>query len=240
MAIPDVVLDQIRVDAKEAWPDDKDMQAYTVKEEIDAYRSFEAINYSGISESEKKLIVDEAKESFGSWGEIATAVEDEVEALIELKNIHFPNIDEKIVDEWSKLSKEEDESYFRGQLDFIKTKAKQYEAIQETRREIDPVKQLLIDLECIVGNECYNMNIQNYGSWGVLESEGRSFRYPVKFRNTETEYKEWNVATDIPSEDLITGYYAFGANELNIYRALHKILRYLEKEYGLKLPKHNL
>ncbi|MCU7873574.1 MAG: hypothetical protein KZQ91_12605 [Candidatus Thiodiazotropha sp. (ex Lucinoma borealis)] len=239
MTIPDSVLEQIRADAKEAWPDDRDMQVYTVKEEIDAYRSFETIDYSGISESEKELIVDEAKENSGSWEEIASAVEDEVKALVELKNINYPNIDKEILDEWCRLSKEENETYFRGQLDFIKSKAKQYEAIQETRREIDPVKQLLIDLEGIVGNECYNSNIQNYGSWGVLESEGRSFRYPVKFWNGETDHKEWNVTKDIPSEELITGYYPFGANELNIYRALHKALKYLEKNYGLKLPKGN-
>jgi hypothetical protein len=58
-----------------------------------------------------------------------------------------------------------------------------------------------------------------------------------KFFNGVTDYKTRNVAKDIPSEDLITGYYAFGANELSIYRALNKIVKHLVKNYGLKLPK---
>lgn len=239
MTIPESVLEQIRADAKETWPDDKDMQAYTVKEEIDSYRSFEAIDFSKISESDKQLIVTEAKENFDSWEEITSYAEDEVDALIELMNFNSDNIEEDTFNEWIKLSKQENDNYFKGQLEFLESKVRQYQAIQETRREIDPIKELLIEIENIIGSECFNSNIQNYGSWGVLESEGRSFRYPVKFYNGESEYKKRYVTSDIPSEELITGYYPFGANELSIYRALHKVLKYLEKNHGLQLPKHN-
>ncbi|MCG7866477.1 MAG: hypothetical protein JAY74_08905 [Candidatus Thiodiazotropha taylori] len=239
MEIPESALEQIRAYAKEEWPDDKDMQAYTVKEELDSYRQFEAIDFSAISEPEKQLIIDDAKNNCDSWGEIVSSVEDEVEALTQLKNLSYPKIDKEIIDEWIESSKEGNENFYQGQLEFIQAKIRQYEVIQETRRKIDPIKKLLIDLEHIVGNECYNSNIQNYGSWGILESEGRSFRYPVKFYNGKTEYKKKYVTTDIPSEELITGYYPFGANELNIYRALHKVLKYLEKNNGLNLPTHN-
>jgi len=142
-----------------------------------------------------------------------------------------------LLEQWKKEAEEENEGYFRVQLEEIEKKVRQHQSIKNNRKEIDPIKQLLIELEDIVGNECYNGNIQNYSSWGDLESEGRSFRYPVKFFNGKEENKKENVTKDISSEELITGYYPFGANELGIYRALHKVLKHLEKNYGFKLPK---
>jgi hypothetical protein len=237
MTIPDSVLEEIRARAKESWPDDKDMQEYSVKEEIDGYRQFQSIDFSGVSEKQKEQIVESAKETYEGWDEIASGVEDEIEALNELKEYEPPNIASELINQWKKEAEEENEGYFRLQLEEVQKKSRQHESIRNTRKEIDPVKQLLIELEDIVGNECYNGNIQNYGSWGELESEGRSFRYPVKFFDGKEEHKKWNVTKDIPSEELITGYYPFGANELNIYRALHKVLKHLEKNYGFKLPK---
>ena len=162
---------------------------------------------------------------------------DELEAYVALNNYSFELGDIQLLQEWKTEAKKENENNFREQLDFINAKADKFENILNTKKKIDPIKGLLIELENIVGNECYNSNIQNYGRWGVLESEGRSFRYPVKFYNGVSEYKTRNVLKDIPSEDLITGYYAFGANELSIYRALHKVVTHLVKNYGLKLPK---
>jgi hypothetical protein len=236
MTIPDSIMEQIRKGAKEEWPDDKDMQTYTVKEEIESYRTFENIDYSGISEIEKKQIIQNEKESFESWGIFASSVEDEVKALKEIKNLNYPDIESQVLNKWLSKAKKDNEYYYQGQIDYITSNVKQYYEIQETRKEIDPIKDLLIQLENIIGNECYNKNIQNYSSWGGLESKGRSFRYPVKFFNGESEYKKHDVKNDIPSEELITGYYPFGANELNIYRGLHKVLKYLEKNHKLELP----
>ena len=98
MAIPDSVLDEIRTDAKEAWPDDKEMQSFTVKEEIESYRHFESIDLSAVSESMKQMIISGAKENFDTWEEIASSVEDEVEAIEELRNVVYPNIDKEIID----------------------------------------------------------------------------------------------------------------------------------------------
>lgn len=213
------------------------MQDYIVKEEIDGYRKFETIDFSCVTKSEKQKIIQSAKENQESWDEISSKIENEVEALVELKKISYPNIESKFVEKWLQEAKEENEDYYRWQLDYVKQKVQQHESIKRTRKEIDPIKKILIELENIIGNECYNGNIQNYSSWGEMESEGRSFRYPVKFYNGKDEYKKWNISADIPSEELITGYYPFGANELNIYRALHKVLKHLEKSHGLKLPK---
>jgi hypothetical protein len=96
--------------------------------------------------------------------------------------------------------------------------------------------QLLITLENIVGNECYNGNIQNWGPGGVYEGEGREFRFPITF-NTEdgTKIKRRSVDENLPASVVMTGRYKFGANELNIIRALNKVVSYLENNHGLSL-----
>ena len=237
MQVPDTVIEEIKNAAKEAWPEDKEMQTYTVKEELDAYRNFVALDYSDVSDEEKELLIQEAKESSDSWEERFSLIQDELQAVIELKKLSNRNQESELFLQWLREAKTENENYFGGQLDYVQSKVSSYEAIQRTRAEIDPLKNILIDIENIIGSECYNGNIQNYGSWGELESEGRSFRYPVKFYDGENGYKRKTVPRDIPAEQLISGYYPFGANELNIYRALHKVLKYLEAEHGLKLPK---
>ena len=237
MPIPDSVIDDIRAAAKEVWPDDKEMQTYTVKEELDAYRNFVALDYSCVSDEEKESLIQEAKESFDTWEERFSSIQDELEAIAELKELISAKQGDELFNQWILEARTENENYFRGQLEYVQEKVSSYESIQRTRAEIDPLKNILIDIENIIGSECYNGNIQNYGSWGDLESEGRSFRYPVKFFDGENEFKRKTVPRDIPAEQLISGYYPFGANELNIYRALHKVLKYLEAEHGLKLPK---
>ncbi|MNF94364.1 hypothetical protein D3C84_770740 [compost metagenome] len=144
-------------------------------------------------------------------------------------------VSKEIVDEWKEQAKADNEGYYAGQLEYLERKSKKHASVLATRQQIDPIKELLTELEKIVGNECYNGNIQNYGSWGELESEGRQFRYPVKFYTDNDVQKRWTVSPDIPSEELITGYYAFGANELNIYRALYKVVLHLREKYGLKV-----
>lgn len=88
-------------------------------------------------------------------------------------------------------------------------------------------------MESIIGNSCYNGNIQNYGAWGEWEGEGRWFRYPIKFER-DGNSKHYSCR-GIPAENLKTGYYAFGANRLAIIAALTEVIEVLENKYGLKL-----
>lgn len=85
-------------------------------------------------------------------------------------------------------------------------------------------KALLIELESIIGNECYNANIQNWGPGGVFEGEGREFRYPITFRDEEGQkLKRRRVEPSLSNATLLGGYYAFGANELHIMHAFPKV-----------------
>jgi hypothetical protein len=47
------------------------------------------------------------------------------------------------------------------------------------------------------------------------------------------------VHADVPDEELITGYYKVGTNELSIVRAMIDIVRLIECEYGVDLSDRN-
>jgi hypothetical protein len=97
-------------------------------------------------------------------------------------------------------------------------------------------KKLLIKLESLIGSECYNSNIQNFGAGGVFQGEGREFRYPISFYKDSGEtIKQKNVDREIEEEVFQTGHYSFGANQLQIVRGLEKVLEHLECEHGLKI-----
>ena len=96
--------------------------------------------------------------------------------------------------------------------------------------------KLLAELEYLVGSSCYNGNIQNWGPGGVYEGAGRHFRYPLtvvdeKGNKNKKSYKGDPANTN----ELATGYYAFGANRLHIIDALDQVLEYLEQHHGLRL-----
>jgi len=97
-------------------------------------------------------------------------------------------------------------------------------------------RRLLVQMESILGNECYNGNIQNYGPGGVRESDGRGFRYPITVRandGSKAKIRETSIPASIANDTLLSGYYAFGANQLDVMAGLDRILTYLEKHQGL-------
>lgn len=116
----------------------------------------------------------------------------------------------------------------------------------KNRKRTLPFFNLLHDLEYMVGSECYNGSIQNFGSGGVWEGEGRDFRYPVTFTNKKgvkekyrgrlpfTESSSGEMARCILGEERYqSAYYAFGANNLHILRALDLCLGSLERRFGI-------
>ncbi len=105
--------------------------------------------------------------------------------------------------------------------------------------------KLLHEIECCIGNRCYNDNILNWESHGVLESVGRRYRYPVTFSDSErTEDKYWD---DFPSrfsyetsksapyilgeKEHRSAYYKFGSNDLFIFGGIREALEMLEKRF---------
>ena len=97
--------------------------------------------------------------------------------------------------------------------------------------------ELLAKLEHLVGANCYNGNIQNYGANGRYEGEGRGFRYPLTLLDKDggKQKRKYPDASDLPTETIATGHYVMGANKLHIIRALDDVLKYLEDNNDLKL-----
>jgi len=74
-------------------------------------------------------------------------------------------------------------------------------------------KRIIAEMESIIGNSCYNGNIQNWGSGGEWYGEGREFRYPITFLINGTEKNKcWSTNKSMSIKRMRTGYYAFGAN----------------------------
>lgn len=104
----------------------------------------------------------------------------------------------------------------------------------ENITKVNLLKDLIINMEQRVGGECYNSNIQNYGSWGSWEGEGREFKYPFHYYNKNKEkIKGRHINSDMSSEEITSVYYAFGANQLHIGRAIINLIDYIEKRYDI-------
>src|SRR5690606_11854876 len=91
---------------------------------------------------------------------------------------------------------------------------------------------LLSNLEWIVGNECYNSKIQNWGPNGMFIGEGRDFRYPLTVTVDGAETKVRGSLSGFSAEAQMSGRYKFGTNELLIMRALDQVVIYLERHHG--------
>lgn len=232
--IEKIIIDEIITRAAKEWPDDKEMQSHCFLEECEAFLKLQRFDFDEASHLKSKFIAN-AKEHSNNWSEIYYAVETDFYAYLKISKYSIDGIPPDLISAWKKQAAQTNEEDYAGQLSFLEKKAKKYLLVRNTRQQVDPIKNILIELEEIIGNECYNSNIKNYESWGRLESEGRKFRYPVKFHNESQEIKRRTIPNNIPSEELITGHYSFGANELNIFRALFKIVLHLQEKHGLKL-----
>lgn len=233
-AVPADILAEIRQRAKAEWPDDPDWQEDFITEEANGYLAFQKIDFS-MAATAKDQITAEVLQYFDSWEERASQARDEVEAYAEI-TATVPNDIPADVLAHIKHDIAKDNDWFTTQLDNLRGAIDAYRYVCETRQKVGPIRDLLIRMEKVIGEECYNGNIQNYSSWGEWEGEGRSFRYPVTFIRDGTEEKRRSRTDDLEHEELVTGYYKFGANELSIYRALVRIIDMLKAEYGLELP----
>lgn len=73
--------------------------------------------------------------------------------------------------------------------------------------------------------------------WELVD-EGRWYRYPITFIEKDgSKHKTWYPDSKVSVEKLKSGYYAFGANHLFIFKALNEMLQLLEDEYGLDIDK---
>lgn len=233
--LPTDIRAEIHAGAKAEWPGDREMQEYYIASEVSGYLAFQAADFSA-AEPAKDIILSRAFEDCDTWEYRAQFVEEEIAAFAELQNLVADDVPvEKILQFKQQAATEYD--WYQHQISEVHRAIDGYRYIQRTRETIAPIRELLVRMEGIIGAECYNGNIQNYSSWGEWDGEGRSFRYPVTFIRNGAEEKRRSRTADLAHEELVTGYYKFGANELSVYRALVRIIDMLEAEYGFERPK---
>lgn len=102
------------------------------------------------------------------------------------------------------------------------------------------ISGLIMDMEYYVGDSCYNSSSRN----GWTGEEGCNFRYPVyigEADNVRMHHKTRdhvrNIAFRFSADEQIQIakdlHYKFGANQLDIGFGLFKVLKMLERRYGL-------
>lgn len=232
--IPAEVMAGIRERAREEWPDDADMRNWTVKNEVDAFRTIADLDF-GPAAAFRDGILKEAEEYGESWEMRAGFVTEEVDAFAALAVMTPDDVPAAMLDGWKRDAAAEHD-WFQHQLEDVERHVARHRYIERTRATVEPIRDLLTAMERIIGSECYNGNIQNYGAGGVWEGEGRSFRYPASFVIGDRVQKRPGGTDEIAPEELITGHYRFGANELGIYRALVRVVEMLERDYGFVVP----
>lgn len=106
-----------------------------------------------------------------------------------------------------------------------------------TKPLTDERRELLRRLEFIIGNSFYNPSIRNHGPGGGRLPDGRSYRYPLTLLNADGEKEKvtHSITSETSDESMRTGYYAVGANQLQVMAGLERVLDYLEEHAGLKL-----
>lgn len=155
---PDEILSDIVARAKSTWPNDKEMQKYCISAEKEGYAKLQSIDF-GELDNIKEKIIEYAQDVYESWDEVFESVESELGAYRKLLVFYAEGLSQEFIDEWKAQAKKEHADHYADQLQFVEEKVRKHESILATRQQIDPIKSLLIELEKIVGNECYNGNI---------------------------------------------------------------------------------
>ena len=160
-AVPADILAAIKAAAKEEWPDDRDMQEYFTKGEIKGYRAIAELDF-GPALKVRDQILAWADQYSELWEDRATFIEEEVEAYAELRD-RPEDIPAEIFDELNRKAAIEHD-WYSARRDEVKGGAQHFRYVRDTRAKIEPIRELLIRMEAIIGDECYNNNIQNYSS----------------------------------------------------------------------------
>jgi hypothetical protein len=240
--IPARVLKAIRKKAREDWEYDPEQMEAAIAEEKGCYLRFQNYDFGDATPYKDQMARYAIEcDSWNSWENRLSYLEAEAEAFRELRRLKFKGVPGKIVASFVVEATERHPSSFTDRLDDVEHAATQYRYVREVRQTVSPIKRLLIEMEHMVGDRFYNPYTQNYGPGGVWEGEGRSYRYPLTtILNDEQKRKHrGTVHADVPDEELITGYYKVGTNELSIVRAMIDIVRLIECEYGVDLSDRN-
>ncbi len=136
----------------------------TVDTEVKAYRSLQALDF-GPAAAVKSEILTHAEEMSDSWEDRLSTVEDEIAAFQELKDLKADEVSPSLIRELKEAAAREHVADYVSQRDYVLNGIAHHKYIEEIRTKVVPVQNLLIQMEQIIGNECYNAKI----STGIME-----------------------------------------------------------------------
>lgn len=192
--IPGDILANIPSAATDAWPGDREMREWTIEQEVASYRTMRDLDF-GAATAVREAILTEADGYSDTWEDRSNFIEEEVDAYNALLDLDPDDVPPEIVSEL-KVQAARHHDWFSLQLEVVAKGIDHHRYVQRTRARIEPIRHLLVEMERIIGSECYNGNVQNYSAWGVWEGEGRSFRYP-QVSSTETRSRNGTSARTI-------------------------------------------
>lgn len=124
-----------------------------------AYLELDALDFGTAASFRESIIIAAVSEISEGWDERLSMAKLEIEAFQELHAARFDGVPAK---EISPLKKEAEQSFpddFTGQHGHVMAGARRLIYVRDLRARIEPIKNLLIDMEGIIGDECYNANI---------------------------------------------------------------------------------
>lgn len=218
----ELIRKQIEKYAIEEWPDDVEMQEFTVEEELKSYGKFMLL--SKTSQLPSKLIqaIIQDKDT-RSWEERLTSIEVEIEAGESIRKIVAESdIATEVMCEILDLAERENPDWLSHRLYDIEREVSNHRHAQFLTQEVSPRRDLLIALEDIIARSCSNYHADN-------------FRYPLTTFVEGRESKVRKIDDSLPDDALYNGTYEFGANSLEVYKALLQMIKFIEKNYDIDL-----
>lgn len=219
----------------------KEERLNAFRKEINYFKKFKLIDFIGFENLKDELMDEYCDKKYEDRYFYAINEIKAYNKILKIRDTEDVDIPKEFIEKFiTRAYERHGDEYFEYQLEYIENEIRSYKNRIKIKLEVEPYRKLLVELESIIGNEAYNGYIQNYESWGILESTGREFRYPVSFVMYDGELKKdkYNFAPHYDGGILMTGHYRFGANDLFIYKALLKVVKHLEKKYGLKIDKY--
>ncbi len=232
MSIPNSIAEQIRNLAMRSFSEDDCCYEDDVRRRINSeerfYREVMEMDFQCLS-PQKQVIIDSFLKEFESWESTYIHLKDEINAYFDLQEILDQRLSKAERKEISALI--EREEWYLDKVWAAKKYIEELNNIKRTRRKVDPIQKLLIELETIVGCELYpEEKFQLLTT--AWEGGTRKARKPIIINTEEGKALEFlEVPSEISAESLISGRYSAGTHEIHIFKALVKIVDHLKDNY---------
>jgi hypothetical protein len=235
--IPADIIAEIRATAQAVWPNIHELQDELIDAELNGYLAFQSADF-GAAQPAKALIVDTAMDPGLTWEERASELKDQIAAYCEIQSLEPTDVPSEIFAEMKRQAAQ-DVGYYTSELSELKAAIDSYSYAHQEVEKVRPILDLLVRMEEIIGQECYqnySSNGQIWGEW-IESGEGHSpFHDLVTYIQDGKVEKHQSDVADLQREEFVKGLFEFDPNALSIIRAMIRVIEMLEADYGFERP----